>query len=69
MAGPSACQQLQRLLNEALQILQDEGEVYRRIKSQDELYHVGYNRIFTDVVRSQKKMKPKCGFNFADFSR
>ncbi|XP_075891466.1 CST complex subunit STN1 isoform X2 [Nelusetta ayraudi] len=40
VAGPSACQQLQQLLKEALQILQDEGEVYRRIKSQDELYHV-----------------------------
>lgn len=49
MAGPSACQQLQQLLKEALQILQDEGEVYRRIKSQDELYHVGYNRIFKDI--------------------
>lgn len=74
MAGPSACQQLQRLLNEALQILQDEGEVYRRIKSQDELYHVGYNRIFTHIfyflkLSGLKKMKTKCGFNIVVFSR
>ena len=40
MAGPSACQQLRQLLKEALKILQDEGIVYRKVKSQDELYHV-----------------------------
>ncbi|XP_034398446.1 CST complex subunit STN1 [Cyclopterus lumpus] len=40
VAGPSACQQLRQLLKEALQILQDEGVVYRRVKSQDEVYHV-----------------------------
>lgn len=40
VAGPSACQQLRQLLKEALQILQDEGVVYRKVKSQDEVYHV-----------------------------
>ncbi|XP_010788740.1 CST complex subunit STN1 [Notothenia coriiceps] len=40
VAGPSACQQLRQLLKEALKILQDEGIVYRKVKSQDELYHV-----------------------------
>ncbi|XP_056265388.1 CST complex subunit STN1 isoform X2 [Pseudoliparis swirei] len=39
-AGPSACQQLRQLLKEALQLLQDEGVVYRKVKSQDEVYHV-----------------------------
>lgn len=38
MAGPSACQQARQLLKEALQILQDEGMVYRKLKSQDEVY-------------------------------
>lgn len=40
VAGPSACQQLRQLLKEALQILLDEGIVYRKVKSQDEVYHV-----------------------------
>ncbi|XP_029310081.1 CST complex subunit STN1 [Cottoperca gobio] len=40
VAGPSACQQLHQLLKEVLQILQDEGIVYRKVKSQDEVYHV-----------------------------
>ncbi|XP_037328269.2 CST complex subunit STN1 isoform X3 [Pungitius pungitius] len=40
VAGPSACQQLRQLLKEALQILQDEGVVYRKVKSQDEVYNV-----------------------------
>ncbi|XP_054634655.1 CST complex subunit STN1 isoform X4 [Dunckerocampus dactyliophorus] len=40
VAGPSACQQLHHLLKEALQVLQDEGLVYRRLKSQDEVYFV-----------------------------
>lgn len=40
MAGPSACQQLRQLQKEALQILQDDGVVYRKHKSQDEVYHV-----------------------------
>ncbi|XP_020567980.1 CST complex subunit STN1 isoform X1 [Oryzias latipes] len=39
-AGPSGCQQLRQLLKEVLQILQDEGVVYRRVKAQDEVYHV-----------------------------
>lgn len=40
VAGPSACQQLRQLLKEALQILQDDGMVYRKVKSQDEVYYV-----------------------------
>ncbi|XP_041789913.1 CST complex subunit STN1 [Chelmon rostratus] len=40
VAGPSACQQLRQLLKEALQTLQDEGTVYRKVISQDEVYHV-----------------------------
>lgn len=40
VAGPSACQQLRQLLKETLQILQDEGTVYRKVISQDEVYHV-----------------------------
>ena len=41
VAGPSAGQQLRQLLKESLQVLQDQGAVYRKVKSQDELYHVG----------------------------
>ncbi|KAM8879922.1 CST complex subunit STN1 isoform 2-T2 [Spinachia spinachia] len=40
VAGPSACQQVRQLLKEALQILLDEGIVYRKVKSQDEVYNV-----------------------------
>ncbi|MEQ2264686.1 hypothetical protein XENORESO_016120 [Xenotaenia resolanae] len=40
VAGPSGCQQLSQLLKEVLQILQNEGVVYRKVKSQDEMYHV-----------------------------
>uniref|UniRef100_UPI0037E81392 CST complex subunit STN1 n=1 Tax=Semicossyphus pulcher TaxID=241346 RepID=UPI0037E81392 len=40
VAGPSSCQQLRQLLKEALQVLQDEGIVFRKVKSQDEVYHV-----------------------------
>ncbi|XP_040892345.1 CST complex subunit STN1 [Toxotes jaculatrix] len=40
VAGPSACQQLRQLLKETLGILQDEGIIYRKVKSQDEVYHV-----------------------------
>ncbi|XP_071390233.1 CST complex subunit STN1 [Centroberyx affinis] len=40
VAGPSAGRQLRQLLKEALQILQDEGVVFRKVKSQDEVYHV-----------------------------
>uniref|UniRef100_A0A1A8CQ83 CST complex subunit STN1 n=1 Tax=Nothobranchius kadleci TaxID=1051664 RepID=A0A1A8CQ83_NOTKA len=40
VAGPSACRQLQQLLKEVLKTLQDEGLVYQRAKSQDEVYYV-----------------------------
>ncbi|KAK0136634.1 CST complex subunit STN1 [Merluccius polli] len=40
VAGPSTGQQLRQLLKESLQVLQDEGAVYRKVKSEDELYHV-----------------------------
>lgn len=40
MAGPSACQQLRQLQKEALQILLDDGVVYPKHKSQDQVYHV-----------------------------
>ncbi|XP_077426134.1 CST complex subunit STN1 isoform X2 [Vanacampus margaritifer] len=40
VADPSTCQQLRMLLKEALQVLQDEGIVYHRVKSQDEVYLV-----------------------------
>ncbi len=50
VAGPSACQQLRQLLKEALQTLQDEGVVYRKVISQDEVYHVSKNRdIFSEL--------------------
>ncbi|XP_029999688.1 CST complex subunit STN1 isoform X1 [Sphaeramia orbicularis] len=39
-AGPSGCQQLRNLLKDVLQILQDEGVVYRKVQSQDPVYHV-----------------------------
>lgn len=44
VAGPSACQQLRQLLKEALQMLEEEGVVFRKVKSQDEVYHVRRNR-------------------------
>lgn len=49
VAGPSGCQQLTQLLKEVLQVLQDEGTVYRKVKSQDEVYHVRtqWNRSFS----------------------
>lgn len=40
VAGPSASKQLCQLLQEVLQILQDEGTIFRKVKSQDEVYHV-----------------------------
>ncbi|KAM4594541.1 CST complex subunit STN1 isoform 2-T2 [Fundulus diaphanus] len=40
VAGPSGRQQLSHLLKEVLQVLQNEGVVYRKVKSQDEVYHV-----------------------------
>ncbi|XP_054460426.1 CST complex subunit STN1 isoform X1 [Anoplopoma fimbria] len=60
VAGPSACQQLRQLLKEALQILQDEGVVYRKVKSQDEVYHVTANDtdlliVVKDVIREDSR--------------
>ncbi|XP_057699505.1 CST complex subunit STN1 isoform X2 [Corythoichthys intestinalis] len=40
VAGPSPSQQLSMLLKEALEVLQNEGIVYRKVKSQDEVYLV-----------------------------
>ncbi|XP_046872521.1 CST complex subunit STN1 [Hypomesus transpacificus] len=40
VAGPSASKRLRQLLKESLQVLQDEGVVFRKVKSQDEVYHV-----------------------------
>ncbi|XP_053273729.1 CST complex subunit STN1 isoform X1 [Pleuronectes platessa] len=40
VAGPSGYQQIRQLLKETLEILQKEGIIYRKVKSQDELYHV-----------------------------
>ncbi|XP_008277220.1 CST complex subunit STN1 [Stegastes partitus] len=40
VAGPSGCQQLRQLVKETLQVLQDEGVVYRKVKSQDDVYLV-----------------------------
>ncbi|KAM9362707.1 CST complex subunit STN1 [Symphorus nematophorus] len=60
VAGPSACQQLRQLLKEALQILEDEGTVYRKVKSQDEVYHVTANDkdlliAIKDIIREDSK--------------
>ncbi|XP_077574311.1 CST complex subunit STN1 isoform X2 [Stigmatopora nigra] len=40
VAGPSPGQQLSMLLKEALEVLQNEGIVYRKVRSQDEVYSV-----------------------------
>uniref|UniRef100_A0A3Q3IRL8 CST complex subunit STN1 n=1 Tax=Monopterus albus TaxID=43700 RepID=A0A3Q3IRL8_MONAL len=40
VAGPSASQQLRQLVKKVLVMLQDEGLIYRKVKSQDEVYHV-----------------------------
>nr|XP_023865682.2 CST complex subunit STN1 [Salvelinus alpinus] len=37
---PTSFKQLRELLQKSLQILQDEGLVFRKVKSQDEVYHV-----------------------------
>uniref|UniRef100_A0A3Q3KY83 CST complex subunit STN1 n=1 Tax=Mastacembelus armatus TaxID=205130 RepID=A0A3Q3KY83_9TELE len=60
VAGPSTCQQLRQLLKEVLVILQDEGIVYRKVKSQDEVYHVtaqDKNLLLAvkDVIREDSK--------------
>lgn len=60
VAGPSGCQQLRHLLKEALQTLQDEGFIYRKVKSQDEVYSVtGKDKelviAIKDVIRKDSK--------------
>uniref|UniRef100_A0A3Q4ATH1 CST complex subunit STN1 n=1 Tax=Mola mola TaxID=94237 RepID=A0A3Q4ATH1_MOLML len=60
VAGPSSCQQLRQLLKEALQVLQDEGVVYRKVKSQDEVYHVTAHdkdlfMAVKDIIREDSK--------------
>ncbi|CAJ1053032.1 CST complex subunit STN1 isoform X1 [Xyrichtys novacula] len=40
VAGPSSFQRLRQLVQETLQVLQDEGILYRKVRSQDEVYHV-----------------------------
>ncbi|XP_028272891.1 CST complex subunit STN1 [Parambassis ranga] len=60
VAGPSACQQLRQLLKEALQVLHDEGVVYRRVKSQEEVYHVTAQdkdllMAIKDIIREDSK--------------
>lgn len=60
VAGPSGCQQLRQLLKDALQTLQDEGFIYRKVKSQDEVYSVtGQDKELViavkDVIRQDSK--------------
>ncbi|XP_047433864.1 CST complex subunit STN1 isoform X2 [Mugil cephalus] len=40
VAGPSGVQQLRQLLKEALKVLEEQGIVYHKVKSQDEVYRV-----------------------------
>ncbi|XP_034543100.1 CST complex subunit STN1 isoform X2 [Notolabrus celidotus] len=60
VACPSSGQQLRQLLKEALQILQDEGVLYRKVKSQEEVYHVTAEdkdlfMAVKDVIREDSK--------------
>ncbi|KAM9818370.1 CST complex subunit STN1 isoform 1-T2 [Syngnathus typhle] len=60
VAGPSTYQQLRILLKEALNILQDEGIVYQRMKSQDEVYFVTAQdkdllMVVKDIIREDTK--------------
>ncbi|XP_056135752.1 CST complex subunit STN1 [Lampris incognitus] len=60
VAGPSGGQQLRQLLQEALQILQEEGTVFRKVRSQDEVYHVteqdkGLLIAVKDVIRKDSR--------------
>uniref|UniRef100_A0A8C6SXR9 CST complex subunit STN1 n=1 Tax=Neogobius melanostomus TaxID=47308 RepID=A0A8C6SXR9_9GOBI len=60
VAGPSGCQKLRQLLKEVLQTLQDEGFLYRKVKSQDEVYTVtGQDKELViavkDVIREDSK--------------
>ncbi|XP_024145703.1 CST complex subunit STN1 isoform X2 [Oryzias melastigma] len=59
-AGPSGCQQVRQLLKEVLKVLQDEGVVYRRVKTQDEVYHVTERDkdlfiVVKDIIREDSK--------------
>ncbi|XP_072319911.1 CST complex subunit STN1 isoform X2 [Eucyclogobius newberryi] len=67
VAGPSGCQQLRQLLKEALKTLQDEGLIYRKVKSQDEVYSVTVQDkelviAVKDVIRQDSK-REKCKSN------
>ncbi|XP_061763750.1 CST complex subunit STN1 isoform X1 [Nerophis ophidion] len=60
VAGPSTCQQLGQLLKETLQLIQDEGLVYCRFKSQDEVYFVTAHdkdllMAVKDIIREDSK--------------
>ncbi|XP_026214605.1 CST complex subunit STN1 [Anabas testudineus] len=60
VAGPSSCQQLRQLLKKVLDILQDEGVIYRKVKSQDEVYHVTAQDkdlllVVKDIIREDSK--------------
>uniref|UniRef100_H3D9I1 CST complex subunit STN1 n=1 Tax=Tetraodon nigroviridis TaxID=99883 RepID=H3D9I1_TETNG len=60
MAGPSACQQLRQLQKEALKVLQDDGVVYCKFKTQDEVYHVTVQDkdliiAIKDIIREDSK--------------
>ncbi|XP_037110736.1 CST complex subunit STN1 isoform X3 [Syngnathus acus] len=60
VAGPSTYRQLRILLKEALNILQDEGIVYQRMKSPDEVYFVTAQdkdllMIVKDIIREDSK--------------
>ncbi|KAM9769465.1 CST complex subunit STN1 isoform 2-T2 [Menidia menidia] len=66
VAGPSGGQQLRQLLKEVLQILMDEGLVYRRVRSQDELYHVTSQdkellMAVRDVIREDSRREKYAG--------
>ncbi|KAK7930705.1 hypothetical protein WMY93_007100 [Mugilogobius chulae] len=60
VAGPSGCQQLRQLLKQALKTLQDEGFVFRKVKSEDEVYSVTVHDkelviAVKDVIREDSK--------------
>ncbi|XP_068177269.1 CST complex subunit STN1 isoform X2 [Antennarius striatus] len=56
----SSCQELRQLMKETLQVLQDEGMVYCKVKSKDEVYHVTVHdeELFIaikDIIREDSK--------------
>ncbi|XP_068607610.1 CST complex subunit STN1 [Brachionichthys hirsutus] len=56
----SSCQELRQLTKEALQVLQDEGTVYRKVKSEDEVYYVTVHDkdlfiAIKDIIREDSK--------------